>query len=485
MYASFAPGRCPGGRASTLEFQMLRASRRGLADLIVMIVMIVFLLGMGTLAFFAYDKQQAEKAYVARLRQVPARQKAEIDATKARYAEVCANIGFKGDADYSSPVAIREMLKLGGETVADFYEMQGTDEKGSVVGTKTAQRKIGEKNVNVGMVDKTRINQQKIWEFADNVTLHRALGAQDDAISQLVGSHIPKIRSQRVAQRKYRDDAAADRVTKSDEAYAKTKSNMEAADAAIQAKSQTVSEKETEAGEVSAEEYAAFASLDSDTIRTNRENAFAKLRDTAEARRKAVDLQRQYRLKADSRRFDDSRDPDGYVFLVDRKSGWVWINIGQRNDVRLNQTFQVLRADASRSSELPIGEIRVKEIMEGNVARCRVDVLEDTSNYPAAGDTIKNPNFTKRQYQTFALVGKFGGSHTQHTRQELVDMLLNLGFRVVSKIDGATDAVITGGDWLLDKSFTDAKEVDQLNFETYTEEEVLYFLGFSGPDPRD
>lgn len=464
---------------------MLRASQRGLADLIVMIVMIVFLLGMGALAFFAYDKQQAERTYVARLRQVPARQKAEIDATKARYAEVCAHIGFKGDADYSSPKAIRQMLELGGEVVADYFEIQGTEEKGDIKGTKNVSRKIGEKTVNQGVVDKTRLNTEKIWEFANNVTLHMAIGAQDNVIQEMVGTHVPKIRNQRVAQRKFRDDAATDRQNQTEQAYAGAKSNMEAADSAIKNKNEEVSAKETELGDASNEEYAAYARLDSPEIRGNRENAFTKLRDTALARKNAVDKQRQYRLKADARRFDDSRDPDGYVFLVDNKSGWVWINIGQRNDVRLNQTFQVLRADASRASELPIGEIRVKEILEGNVARCRVDVLEDTSNYPAAGDIIKNPNFTARQYQTFALVGKFGGSHTQHTRQELVDMLLNLGFRVVSKIDGATDAVITGGDWADDPVFKQAKEVDQLNFETYTEEEVLYFLGFAGPDPRE
>lgn len=465
---------------------MLRASRRGLADLIVMIVMIVFLLGMGALAFFAYDKQQAERQYVSRLRQVPARQAAEADATRARYAEVCAHIGFKGDADYSNPDAIREMLRLGAEMVPDYYEItaQNPDEKGGISGTKNVSRKIGDKTTSTGVVNGTRQATKNVWEFSDALTLHRAIGAQDEVISQLVGTHIPKIRSQREKQREFRTAAATERETATNRAYAEAKSRMEAADTSIQNKNQEVSAKETELGEASVEEYAAFARLDSAEVRASRESAFAKLRDTAAARQKAIDKQRQYRFKADARRLDDSRDPDGYVFLVDRKSGWVWINIGQRNDVRLNQTFQVLRADASRNSELPIGEIRVKEVLEGNIARCRVDALDDQAVYPAAGDVIKNPSFTARQYYTFALVGKFGGSHTQHTRQELVEMLLSLGFRVVSKIDGATDAVITGGDWVDDPVFKQAKETDQLNFETYTEQDVLYFLGFSGPDPR-
>jgi hypothetical protein len=269
-----------------------------------------------------------------------------------------------------------------------------------------------------------------------------------------------------------------------DQAHAEAKSRMEAADRTLEAKAQEVAAKETELGLAADEEFRAYASFDSEAVRGNREAAFAKLRDTAAARQAAIDKQRQYRLKADFRRLDDSRDPDGFIFLVDRKSGWVWINIGQRSDVRLNQTFQVVRSEASRSSELPIGEIRVKEILQGNIARCRVDVLEDPAVYPAAGDVIKNPNFTARQYRVFALVGKFGGSHTTHTRQELVDLLLGLGFIVVSRIDGATDAVITGGDWATDPVFRRAKDEDQLSFETYTEEEVLYFLGITGPDPR-
>lgn len=455
---------------------MLRASRRGIADLIVMIVMIVFLLGMGALAFFAYDKSQSEKAYVARLRQIPARQSAEIDATRARYAEVCSLIGFKGDADYSSPEAIRQMLKAGGEVVADYYEISATDpeKKGSISGTDKAK---------AAKVNGTRKNGTKVYEFMDAVTLQKAIGAQDNVITQLVGAHIPKILKQRELQRTFRNEAAAERAATSKAKYDEANTSIEAANRAVEGKNQEVAAKETELGEAAKAEYDAYARLDSPEMRSSRESAFAKLRDTAAARAKAIEAQRQARLKSDARRFDDSRDPDGMVFLVDRKSGWVWINIGQRNDVRLNQTFQVLRADASRSSDQPIGEIRVKEVLEGNVARCRVDALDDPAVYPEAGDIIKNPNFSKRQYQTYALVGKFGGSYSTHTRQELVDMLLGLGYRVVSTIDGATDAVIVGGDWLDDETFKSAKE-RQLNFETYTEEELLYFLGYAGPDPK-
>ncbi|MHC4840920.1 MAG: hypothetical protein ACYTDT_08200, partial [Planctomycetota bacterium] len=92
---------------------MHRNSLRGMVDLIFMILMIVLVIGMGTLAFFAFDAAQKEKLYVARIQQVPAKQQAELDSTRARYAEICELIGFKGNADFSSEAAIRITLQNG------------------------------------------------------------------------------------------------------------------------------------------------------------------------------------------------------------------------------------------------------------------------------------------------------------------------------------------------------------------------------------
>lgn len=465
---------------------MSRASRRGVADLVVMIVMIVLLLGMGTLAFLAHDKSEQERQYLARLRDLPNRQSAELDATKARYATVCNKIGFKGQAEYSSPDAITRMLKAGGETIAAYYELSasGPDDKDAIKGTKEENRKIGDKTVKIGVAGGVRQNQGKVYDYTDGVTLHGAIGHQDNVIQSLVSAHIPKIRDARVKQREMRDTAAGERARAADAGYAEAASRVESAKGAVQSKQEEVDGKDRELTEALKQEYDAFAKLDDTDRRAAREAAFEKMRAIAVARTRAGDSQFMYRYKADGRRMDDSRDPDGTIFLVDEKSGYVWINVGQRNDVRLNQTFQVLRADASRQSEQNIGEIRVQEVLKGNIARCRVDAVNDPLLYPQAGDVIKNATYTARQYQVWALAGKFGGSYTRHTRQELTDMLLNLGFRVVTEIDGRVDAVITGADWDVDASFARAKEAG-LNFEKYTEEEVLYFLGYGGPDPRD
>jgi NAD-dependent DNA ligase len=151
--------------------------------------------------------------------------------------------------------------------------------------------------------------------------------------------------------------------------------------------------------------------------------------------------------------------------------------------VQLEQTFQVVRPSANLSSETQIAEIRVKELLRGNVARCRVDSLNDPNVYPAAGDLIKNPNFSARQYKKWALVGTFGGTFSKHTRQQLTDILRRTGFQVVDKMDLTVDAVIIGGNWRDGPEWQKAKEW-QLNVETYPEEEVLHFLGLTGPDRR-
>ncbi|MBZ0136899.1 MAG: hypothetical protein K8I27_11050 [Planctomycetes bacterium] len=471
---------------------MSRQSRRGMVDLIVMIVMIVFLLGMGTLAFITYDKAEKEKQYLSALREIPARQSAELDAVRARYAEVSNYIGFKGDAAYSSPKAIETLLNEGSEVVADYYEVADAAGSSTPLSETEAGKQIKLKIINdageeeevtidVRQIKGTSRNAAKLYEAADVKTLQTALGKQDVLIDELVKNHIPRISGQRTFQSKYRSDKAANKGTESERLYGNVATAIETANGELATQQQEVADAEQRLAEAMKKEIETYNKLDSDTVREAREEAFDSAREAAKARREAREAMEAYRIQADKRRIDDSRDPDGAVFLVDPKSGYVWINIGQSSDVRKNQTFQVLRADASRSSELPIGEIRVQEVLRGNIARCRVDALENPGIYPQAGDIIRNPNFSDRQYHSWALVGEFGGSYTKLTRQQLTDLLRSVGFRVTSEIDATTDAVVIGGNWDKDPSFIRAEE-RRLNFEKYPEEEVLWFLGRTGPE---
>ena len=471
---------------------MSRHSRRGMVDLIVMIVMIVFLLGMGTLAFITYDKAEKEKQYLAALREIPAKQNAELDAVRARYAEVCNYIGFKGDAAYSSPEAIKTLLNEGGEVVADYYVVTDAAGSSTPLSESEAGKRITLKIINddgeeeevsidVRQIKGTSRNAETLYAAEDIKTLQTAIGTQDVLIDELVKNHIPRIEGQRKYQADFKAQKAAHKASESERLYGDVKTTTENANAELVTNQQEVAAAEQRLADAMKAEIDTYKQLDSDAVREAREEAFDQAREAAMARREAREAMEAYRIQADKRRIDDSRDPDGAVFLVDPKSGYVWINIGQKSDVRKNQTFQVLRADASRSSELPIGEIRVQEVLRGNIARCRVDALDDPGVYPQAGDIIRNPNFSDRQYHSWALVGEFGGSYTTLTRQQLTDLLRSVGFRVTTQIDATTDAVVIGGNWDKDPEFVRAEE-RRLNFEKYPEEEVLWFLGMTGPE---
>lgn len=465
-----------------------------MVDLIVMIVMIVFLLGMGTLAFITFDKAEKERQYLSGLREIPARQQAELDAVKARYTQISELIGFKGEAAFSSPDAIEHLLEEGSHVIPDYYDVKPVDRTGEPLkGTRSTQVRIkvydansGEwvdKTITVQVVNDTSRKTDSIYEHANNVPLRTAIGRQDATITDLFTRFIPQIKAQREYQQEYKELKAGERIEESEQAYASVESKIETSNQALETKHQEVAEAERLLATAMKDENNTYMKLDDQNMRSAREQAFAEAREAAEARARQREAMEAYRLQADDRRLDDSRDPDGYVFLVDKRSGWVWINIGQRSDVRLNQTFQILRPDASQSTETSIGEIRVKEILTGNIARARVDALDDPDVYPEAGDLIHNPNYTARQYRDWALVGEFGGRWSKLTRQQLVDLLRSVGFNVQSKIDGTTDAVIIGGNWVDDPDWQQADD-RRLNFEKYTEDEVLYFLGLTGPDQQ-
>ncbi len=454
----------------------MRASRRGMVDLIVMIVMIVFLLGMATLAWLTYDKAQKERSYLAALREIPAKQRAEIDSVRARYADLSSLIGFKGHADFTSPDEIAHLLEEGAQLAADFYVVPAPPAEGATERLSGTIEVDGRTRVRG-----TSINTDPVYRPQETGTLQAGIGRQDFLINRLVTVEIPRVAGQRKSQVTQRAAAAARRLGESAVEYQRTRAAADGADESRRAIAQNIAEQEANlAAQLEAEQTNAQG-LNSAAVREQREEAFRAARDAAEAMADAVRNQDAYRLMSDKRRIDDSRDPDGSVLMVSEASRYVWIDIGQRSGVHLEQTFQVVRPVGGRGSEVTIAEIRVKELVRGNIARCRVDSVDDESLFPMAGDLIKNPNFSARNYQKWALVGTFGGEFTSYTRQQLTDMLRGSGFQVVDRIDLTVGAVILGGNWMQDPEWAKARELG-LNIETYPEDEVLHFLGRSGPD---
>jgi len=458
----------------------LRNSKRGMVDLIVMILMIVLLLGVSVLAFIAFDRAKKEELYLAKMRELPAAQRAEMDATKAKFAQVSGLIGFKGNADFSSPAAIKQMLEKGGARNGMLQKISSQNpENADNSGIKNVT--FTEKKLpRVGM---TKEEPVSIYTYADGITVLEAIAKQDALINSLVSEYIPSMEKQVKLQRKWRDDASTERKTVVDAAFTQLEKDIYTENEALEDKNQKAIEAETEATAATVRQQEAYDNLFGqaviDAYRTKNE----AMRSTLPAREAAREMGEEFQKKAARRIIDDSRDPDGYVFLVDNVSGWVWINIGQKSDVRLDMSFQVLRADPSLPSLMPVGEIRVKEILRGNVARCRIDALDDQGVMPRQGDIVRNPNFNDRQYYSYCLVGKFGGRSSRYTYEQWVTKLSEMGFRVVQRVSGSTDVAILGEDWRSDPAYLKARE-EGLEFETMTEKDLMWFLGLEGPEAK-
>ena len=192
----------------------LRNSKRGMVDLIVMILMIVLLLGVTVLAFIAFDRAKKEELYLAKMRELPAAQRAEMDATKAKFAQVSGLIGFKGNADFSSPAAIKQMLEKGGARNGMLQKISSSN----------AEQVDGLKNVTfpekkLPRVGGTKEEPVSIYTYADGITVLEAIAKQDALINSLVSEYIPSMEKQVKLQRQWRDAADADRKATVDAAF--------------------------------------------------------------------------------------------------------------------------------------------------------------------------------------------------------------------------------------------------------------------------
>lgn len=456
----------------------LRASRRGMVDLIVMILMIVLLLGVSVLAFIAMDRAKKEELYLAKMKELPAQQRAEMDATRAKFAQVSNLIGFKGNADFSSPAAIKLMLEKGGQR-------NGMVQK---ISSPNAEQVDGLKNVTftekkLPRVGGTKEEAVNIYTYADGITVLEAIAKQDELINSLVADYIPSMEKQVELQRQWLKTANDERKTAVDAGFTQLANDIYAKNAALKEKHGAAIQAETDMTEATKRQQEAYDNLSGQAVMDAYKAKNDAMRATLPAREAAREMGDEFQRKAARRTIDDTRDPDGYVFLVDNVSGWVWINIGQRSDVRLDMSFQVLRADPALPSLMPVGEIRVKEILRGNVARCRIDALDDQNVMPRQGDIVRNPNFNDRQYYSYCLVGKFGGNSSRFTYQQWVTKLHEMGFHVVQRISGSTDVAILGEDWRNDPAYIKARE-EGLEFETMTEKDLMWFLGLEGPEAK-
>jgi|GEM_PF-4085897 len=210
------------------------------------------------------------------------------------------------------------------------------------------------------------------------------------------------------------------------------------------------------------------------------------LADAARTREAASELLAR-RIRAQT----DDFDFDGKVVRVDQASGYVFINLGQNADVRTEQTFTVLRP-SGQSGHRIVAAIRVKEVIDGNFSRCRIDSFDSAGDWPRPGDLIRNESFTTEPLRYYALIGQFGGHNTRYSRQQLRDLLARYGKIVIESPDDPNllkvEVVVIGGNWESDPLFDalttrmggDSKLKEFLT--VFKERDLLYRFGLTTQD---
>jgi hypothetical protein len=169
----------------------------------------------------------------------------------------------------------------------------------------------------------------------------------------------------------------------------------------------------------------------------------------------------------------------GAVIQSDPASGYVWINLGQDDNVRLEDSFEVQRPSADGLSLVTIGQIRAKEIFRGHSARCRTDYLREQNDLPRAGDRLFRSAMAKRPFTYFAFAGTFGGHASKLTRAQLTELLQKFGRFVQNPPEGTLEVLIVGDNYQNDPVYKKLG-TDGTKFERMTERELLYMFGISG-----
>jgi len=457
-----------------------RLARRGEArlDIIVMILVIVAVLGMGTWAFVAYGAYVDDEPVVVRMENAPVALEAEYrsllataDAAPAALGHASADsvqsqiFSFTGDANNKFPIPAERPAYFNPaagavSVVLDRNSGVSVDDNGKFTGAELVTEAYVRNDVTtlVGLID----------------AQHRRINTLLDAIS--VWGDIHKAESAKTKQAYDAYVARAKQFVDVD-----TKEFFNTMDARLKAAVTThVAAVNEEADELAQTNVTLSASLDSlnaarNTLAEQRAKVGPAMVAAALARDEAWNLaaQRAEWLAA-------NKDFSGFVEQVDPKSGYVWINLGQLDNVRREMSFQVFTPTATGTATVLIGELRIKDVLGEHLSRCRIDYLKDDKVLPKVGDYIKNTNFARNPYKLYSFVGDFGGSNSKYSKQQLTDMLQGVGLTVRAP-SRDIEVVVIGNNHQNDPAFRKLKE-DGVVFASMTERDLLYMLGISRTD---
>jgi hypothetical protein len=444
-----------------------------------MIVVIVAVLGMGTWAFFAHTAWADDEPVVARMETAPKALAAELSSL-AKLAEASSAPLGHADADSiqrqifaftgnqnSNPAIPAEKPAYFAPSPNSVSESRDDRNSGVFV------------DANGKLVGVEQISEQ--YARNDITTLVALINAQQERINTLIDTIDLWSRVQTAESNKAKAASAAYAERAKKFVEGDLGPFLDGLDGELRtALTQYLTSVNSEADAV-AQTNATLAAAH-DVVTAARARLDEERRKVGPAAKAARQAQEEAWNLAARRTAFLAANPDfsGFVEQVEPKSGYVWINLGQLDNVRREMNFQVFSPTEDGLGTVLVAEIRVKNVMGSHLSQCRIDFLKDDGVMPKIGDYVKNPSFATKAYQVYAFVGNFGGKASKFSKQQLTDMLEDAGL-VVRAPARDTEVVICGEGYQDDPAFKKLQEGGVV-FVSRTERDILYMLGISSPD---
>lgn len=450
----------------------MRASRRGAArlDLIVMILMCVAVLGVATWAIFSYNAWDKDELVTSRLEAWVPVVEGEYHAAIAAMEQASRPLGYVGPTGgiASAGRIESELLAYGNERPLAYSAPSGG-----------AGRDNSPAVTNGALVGVSQINNAYVGESAKLVSL---IDAQDARINQLVTIN-GEWRNFLQRESEFLNTAIEEYLARLN-TYTTTET-PELISQNTTRLSDEIREYLSAATTEATSKTGVFAELnDSHEVISDARRALAderaKLGPAAEEARRVQELVTEAIAK-EARRLAREGDFRGFVEQVDPDSGYVWISLGQSDNVRREMSFQVSAPTPDGTATVIVAEIRVKDVIGPHLSQCRIDFLRDDNVLPKPGDYVRNTAYSGQDYTIFAFAGNFGGKHSRYSRQQLTEMLQQNGRQVQTTPGDNVEVVIVGGDFTEDPHYRRLVEKG-VRFERMTEREILYMYMITRPE---
>lgn len=137
---------------------------------------------------------------------------------------------------------------------------------------------------------------------------------------------------------------------------------------------------------------------------------------------------------------------DGTIFYVSKRDRWAYINLGSKDRIQDNMTFNIIRY-MNDGTHQRVGILQVKKVLSERASQCVITNIVNEKLFPERGDKILSSNYTNGSIKSIGFLGYFGGEFSKYTREQMKNQLEKQGFRVDDVIQPDTQVLILGFDY--------------------------------------